>query len=116
MYTRRMPHAHLDASLNIHAPAQAVFDRMGDLSRLNDWNLFPQMDPTTVSRHESKRLGKGRMQVVSVDAFDQERSLGMHLMGKLIFDRMMTKSLQSGLERLKSLVETENATPPRDAQ
>ena len=153
-----MPHAHLDASVSIQAPAQAVFDRMNDLSRFNDWNPFPSLDPTTVSRHEGvaagpgavfhyegKRLGKGRMEIASVDAprrididmtfwrgnaathsksafviseaggatevhwtFDEDRGLGMYVMGKLMFDRMMTGTFRSGLKKLKSLVESES--------
>jgi uncharacterized protein YndB with AHSA1/START domain len=76
-----MPHAHLDASLLIDAPAQRVFARMNDLSRFNEWNPFPSMDPTTTSRHEGpasgpgavfhyegKRLGKGRMEITSAEA------------------------------------------------
>ena len=152
-----MPHAHLDASIQIQAPAQAVFDRISDLSRFNDWNPFPSMDPTTVSRHEGaaagpgavfhyegKRLGKGRMEIVSVDSparvdiamtfwrggeathsksafllaevggvtevhwtFDEERGVGMYVLGKLLFDRMMTRTFRSGLETLKSLVEAD---------
>lgn len=153
-----MPHAHLDASISIQAPAQAVFNRMSDLSRFNDWNPFPSMDPTTVSRHEGavagpgavfhyegKRLGRGRMEIVAVDeprridiamtfwrgdtathsksafvisgsgdtteahwTFDEDRGLGLYLMGKLLFDRMMTGTFRSGLEKLKSLVEAEH--------
>jgi carbon monoxide dehydrogenase subunit G len=152
-----MPHAHLDASISVNAPAQAVFARMSDLSRFNDWNPFPSMDPSTTSRHEGaaagvgavflyegKRLGKGRMEVVSVAApnrididmtfwrgakathsksafviaesdgvtevhwiFDETRGLGMYLLGKLMFDGMMTRTFRSGLEKLKSLVESE---------
>ena len=152
-----MPHAHLDASITIDAPARTVFDRMNDLSRFNDWNPFPAMDPTTVSRHEGatagvgavfqyegKRLGKGRMEIAAVDAprrididmtfwrgdvatrsksafvivegggasevhwtFDEDRGLGMYVMGKLFFDRMMTGTFRSGLETLKKLVEAE---------
>ena len=54
---------------------------MQDLSRFDDWNPFPEMDNTTVSTHEGpaagvgasftyegKRLGKGRMEIISVDA------------------------------------------------
>jgi hypothetical protein len=76
-----MPRAHLDASVLIHAPMQTIFDRMGDLSRFNDWNPFPSMDPTSVSKqegptsgpgavfeYEGKRIGKGRMTIASVDA------------------------------------------------
>jgi uncharacterized protein YndB with AHSA1/START domain len=150
-----MPHAHLDASTTIRAPAQAVFDRMNDLSRFNEWNPFPSMDPTAVSSHEGaasgpgavfsyegKRLGKGRMEIVSVEAprridiqmtfwrgssvtqsksafllsevdgatevhwtFDEDRGLGMYLLGKLMFDRMMTGTFHGGLETLKKLVE-----------
>jgi Polyketide cyclase / dehydrase and lipid transport len=153
----KMPHAHLDASLTIHAPARVVFDRMNDLSRFNDWNPFPAMDPTTVSRHEGpasgpgavfeyegKRLGKGRMQIASTEAprhiaidmtfwrgatpahaksafvvveagddtevhwtFDEDRGFGMYLLGKLMFDRMMTNTFRGGLEKLRTLVEAE---------
>ena len=154
-----MPHAHLAASIVINAPAQAVFDRMNDLGRFNDWNPFPSLDPTTVSRHEGpasgpgavfhyegKRLGKGRMEIASVDAprridihmtfwrgddathsksafvvsesggstevhwtFDEERGLGMYVLGKLFFDRMMTGTFRGGLETLKSLLEKDRA-------
>ena len=157
-YRRQMPHAHLDASLSIQAPALAVFDRMSDLSRFNDWNPFPSMDATTTSSHEGpasgvgavfcyegQRLGKGRMEIVAVDAprridikmtfwrgetvtesksafviaesggasevhwtFDEDRGLGMYLMGKLMFDRMMTRTFGSGLETLRKLVEAES--------
>jgi carbon monoxide dehydrogenase subunit G len=153
-----MPRVHLDASITIHAPSRAVFERVSDLSRFNDWNPFPSMDPTTVSRHEGpasgpgavfvyegKRLGKGRMEIAAVDApqrididmtfwrgnaathsksafvlaekdgftevhwtFDEERGLAMYVMGKLMFDRMMTGTFRSGLETLKSLVEAES--------
>lgn len=153
-----MPHAHLDASISIQAPAKAVFHRMSDLSRFNDWNPFPSMDPTTVSRHEGpaagpgavfhyegKRLGKGRMEITAVDEprridiamtfwrgesathsksafvlaasgaatdvhwiFDEDRGLGMYLLGKLMFDRMMTRTFHGGLETLKTLVEAES--------
>jgi uncharacterized protein YndB with AHSA1/START domain len=153
-----MPHAHLDASISIQAPAQAVFNRMSDLSRFNEWNPFPSMDPTTVSRHEGpaagpgsvfhyegKRLGKGRMEITTVDEprridiamtfwrgdtathsksafvltasdaatdvhwiFDEDRSLGMYLLGKLMFDRMMTRTFGDGLKTLKALVEAES--------
>ena len=153
-----MPHAHLDASAFIQAPIQTVFARMGDLSRFNDWNPFPSMDPTAVSKHEGpasgpgaafeyegKRLGKGRMDITNVEAphridfrmtfwrggqsthatsafvmaeqdggtdvhwtFDEDRSVGMFLMGNLLFDRMMTGTFRSGLERLKALVEAES--------
>jgi carbon monoxide dehydrogenase subunit G len=81
MYRREMPHAHLDASILVSAPPQAVFDRMNDVSRFNDWNPFPLMDATTVSSHEGpasgpgavfnyegQRLGKGRMSIVEIDA------------------------------------------------
>ncbi|HLP22502.1 MAG TPA: SRPBCC family protein [Microbacteriaceae bacterium] len=152
-----MPHAHLDATVRISAPADAVFARLQDLSRFNDWNPFPSMDPTTVSTHEGpasgpgaiftyegKRLGKGRMEITSVEApsrvnirmtfwrgastseassaftvhptdggsevhwiFDEDRGFGMFLAGKLMFDRMMTGTFTSGLERLKALVEAE---------
>lgn len=154
---RPMPHAHLDASLDIQAPAQAVFDRMNDLSRFNDWNPFPSMDPSTVSQHEGpasgpgavfayegERLGKGRMEIASSTAperidiamtfwrggsashaksafvlvskgsatevhwtFDAERGFGMYVLGKLMFDRMMTKTFSGGLASLKALVEAE---------
>jgi hypothetical protein len=153
-----MPRVHLDASITIHATSRAVFERVNDLSRFNDWNPFPSMDPTTVSRHEGpasgpgavfeyegKRLGKGRMEIAAVDApqrididmtfwrgnvathsksafvlaekdgitevhwtFDEERGLAMYVMGKLMFDRMMTGTFRSGLETLKSLVEAES--------
>ena len=76
-----MPHAHLDASVHINAPIDVVFARVQDLSRFDAWNPFPEMDDTTVSTHEGpaagvgavfsyegKRLGKGRMEIVSVDA------------------------------------------------
>ena len=152
-----MPHAHLDASTRIHAPAAAVFRRMADLSRFNDWNPFPSMDPTAVSRHEGadsgvgaifhyegQRLGRGRMEIVAVDeprridiamtfwrgdtethsvsafliveqgdasevhwTFDEDRGLGMYLLGKLMFDGMMTRTFEGGLATLKSLVEAE---------
>jgi uncharacterized protein YndB with AHSA1/START domain len=152
-----MPHARLDASISIQAPAQAVFHRMSDLSRFHEWNPFPSLDPTTVSRHEGatagvgaafvyegKRLGKGRMEIVAVDAprridiamtfwrgdtathskaafviaeaggtsevhwtFDEDRGLGMYLMGKLMFDRMMTGTFRDGLAKLQALVEAE---------
>jgi uncharacterized protein YndB with AHSA1/START domain len=155
-----MPHAHLDASIVIHAPAQAVFDRMNDLARFNDWNPFPAMDPTTTSRHEGpasgagavfeyegKRLGKGRMEIAAVErphriaiamtfwrgaspshstsafvleakgdatevhwTFDEDRGVAMYLMGKLMFDRMMTGTFRSGLETLKRLVEAEQSS------
>ena len=159
-----MPHAHLDASTSIQAPASAVYARMADLSRFNDWNPFPSLDPTTVSRHEGpavgpgavfhyegKRLGKGRMEIASVEAphridiamtfwqggketrsksaflihdrggassevhwtFDEDRGVGMFLLGKLFFDRMMTRTFSSGLETLKKLVEGEAAATPR---
>lgn len=130
---------------------------MVDLSRFNDWNPFPSMDPTTVSRHEGpaagpgavfhyegKRLGRGRMEIASVQAphrvdiamtfwqgekpshsrsafvleqngaatevhwtFDEDRGVGMYLLGKLLFDRMMTRTFAGGLQTLKSLVERE---------
>ena len=153
-----MPHTHLDVSLTIDAPAQLVFDRMNDLSRFDDWNPFPEMDPSTTTQHsgaasgvgavfsyEGKQLGQGRMEIVSVDephqidvaltfwrngkltghatssftvaeapgggvdvhwTMDQERSLGLYLMGKLMFDRAMSGSFSRGLEKLKALVET----------
>lgn len=151
-----MPHAHLDAAVTIDASAQLVFDRIQDLSRFNDWNPFPSMDPTTVSSHEGpdagvgsifnyegKRLGKGRMEIVSVDAprqidikmtfwrggkasesksafvivdaaegvdvhwtFDEDRGAFMYLMGKVMFDKMMTGTFEGGLRTLKSLIET----------
>ncbi|MFM6973659.1 MAG: SRPBCC family protein [Agromyces sp.] len=154
-----MPHAHLDATVHIAAPAQLVFDRMNNLSRFDDWNPFPSMDPTTTSSHEGpnagpgavfnydgKRLGKGRMEIAGVDApkridinmtfwrgssashshsafeiievnggcdvhwtFDEDRGFAMFLMGKLMFDRMMTGTFTSGLQTLKSLVEAEAA-------
>lgn len=150
-----MPHAHLDASVHINATAQQVFDRMSDLSRFNDWNPFPSMDPTTVSSHEGpasgvgsifnyegKQLGKGRMEIASVHAprtininmtfwrgksethshsafvitpagdgsdvnwtFDEDRGAVMFLMGKLMFDKMMTKTFTHGLTTLKGLLE-----------
>lgn len=150
-----MPHAHLDASVHINATAEAVFDRAGDLSRFNDWNPFPTMDATTVSSHEGpasgpgaiynyegQRIGKGRMEITSVDAprqidikmtfwrgksvsestsaftivdagdgvdihwiFDEDRNLGMWLAGKVMFDRMMTGTFETGLKKLKELVE-----------
>jgi uncharacterized protein YndB with AHSA1/START domain len=153
-----MPHAHLDARITIHAPAEAVFARMSDLSRFNDWNPFPSMDPTTTSRHEGpaaglgavfqyegQRLGKGRMEIVAVErlqridiamtfwrgssvsqaksafvireaggssevhwTFDEDRGIGLYLMGKLMFDRMMTGTFTRGLATLKSLVEAES--------
>lgn len=154
-----MPRTHLDAFISIQAPAKVVFDRMGDLSRFNDWNPFPSMDPTTTHRHEGpasgpgavfnyegKRLGKGRMEIASVNTphrididmtfwrgnnttrsksafvivgagdvtevhwtFDEDRGLGMFLMGKLFFDRMMTNTFRSGLVKLKSLIEEESS-------
>lgn len=76
-----MPHAHIDVSLAINASAQTVFDRIQDLSRFNDWNPFPSMDPTAKStnqgpdagvgaifNYQGDRMGKGRMEIVSVDA------------------------------------------------
>jgi len=152
-----MPHAHLDASIRINVPAQTVFDRMCDLSRFNDWNPFPSMDPTTVSSHEGpasgpgavftyegKRLGKGRMEIAAVEApgrieinmtfgrgatathsksafvinevdggvdvhwtFDEDRGLGMYLLGKLFFDGMMTRTFSGGLQTLNTLIESE---------
>jgi hypothetical protein len=158
-----MPHAHLDARTTMCAPAHAVFARMSDLSRFNDWNPFPSMDPTTISRHEGpaagpgavfhyegKRLGKGRMEIVATDpprrididmtfwsgttatpaksafvivdggsscevhwTFDQDRGFGMHLMGKLMFDRMMTGTFSRGLDTLRALVEAEAHADPR---
>jgi hypothetical protein len=42
--------------------------------------------------------------------FDDDRSLVDYLMGKLFFDRMMTGTFRSGLEKLKSLVEAEART------
>lgn len=153
-----MPLAHLEASLAIDAPARVVFDRMNDLSRFNDWNPFPAMDPSTTSRHEGpasgpgavfcyqgERLGKGRMEIVEVESpariaiamtfwrgetashsksaflvsevagvttarwtFDEDRGLGMYLLGKLVFDRMMTRTFHDGLAKLKALVEDES--------
>ena len=153
-----MPHAHLDASITIDAPAERVFARTNDLGRFNDWNPFPSMDATTTSRHEGpasgpgavftyegKRLGRGRMEIISVEApsridiqmtfwrgdaathaksafvvtshgtrsevhwtFDEDRGWGMYLMGRLLFDGMMTGTFQSGLEKLKALVEAES--------
>ncbi len=153
-----MPHTHLDAAIAIQAPPQVVFDRMGDLSRFNDWNPFPAMDPTTTSSHEGpasgpgavfnyegKRLGKGRMEVAAVNApcridihmtfwrgnratrsksafvivgaagvtevhwtFDEDRGFVMYLLGKLFFDRLMTSTFRSGLQKLKSIVEAES--------
>ncbi|MFM6974720.1 MAG: SRPBCC family protein [Agromyces sp.] len=155
-----MPHAHLDTSITIHASAQQVFDRMNDLSRFNDWNPFPGMDPTTTSSHEGpasgvgaifnyegQRLGKGRMEISSVAApnridiamtfwrggkathshsaflvtesadgavaqwtFDEERGFAMYLMGKLMFDKMMSGTFQQGLQKLKALVEAESGS------
>ena len=152
-----MPRAHLDASILISASPQTVFDRMSDLSRFDDWNPFPAMDSTTVSRHEGpaagpgavfhyegKRLGKGRMAITAVESprrididmtfwrgktashaksafviadagggtevhwtFDEDRGIGMYLMGKLLFDRMMTGTFRSGLETLKTRIEAE---------
>lgn len=154
-----MPHTHLDASLTIDVPAQRVFDRMNDLSRFNDWNPFPSMDATTQSHHEGpaagpgavfmyegKRVGKGRMEITSVEAparidiamtfwrgevatqakaafvvtdhgersevhwtFDEDRGWGMYLLGKVMFDSMMTKSFHGGLTALKARVEAEAA-------
>ena len=156
-YPPAMPHAHLDASILIDASAQRVFDRMNDLSRFNDWNPFPTMDATTVSRHEGpasgpgavfeyegKRLGKGRMEIASIEpparidiamtfwrngvatnsssafvitdlgaqsevhwTFDEDRGWGMYLLGKVLFDGMMTKTFGTGLQTLKTLVEAE---------
>ncbi len=76
-----MPHTHLNAAVSVNAPAPLIFERMSDLSRFNDWNPFPSMDPTTTSSHEGpasgpgavfqyegKRLGKGRMEIASVHA------------------------------------------------
>ena len=154
-----MPHAHLDVSVTINAPARVVFDRMNDLSSFDDWNPFPEMDPTATTQHsgaesglgavfeyEGQRLGKGRMEIVSVDeprqvevaltfwrgekvtgrgtslfvvaenpdgtvdahwTMDQDRGVGMHLMGTLMFDRMMSGTFVKGLEKLKKLVETD---------
>lgn len=153
-----MPHAHLDVSVHINASAQAVFDRMNDLSRFNDWNPFPEMDATTVTSHEGpnsgvgavfnyqgQRLGKGRMEIVSVDVpreieiamtfwrgdkathsesafvivdapgggvnahwvLDEDRGVMMWLAGKVMFDKMMSGTFTSGLEKLKALVEAE---------
>lgn len=154
-----MPHAHLDASITIDAPAERVFARMNDLARFNDWNPFPSMDATTTSRHEGpdsgpgavftyegKRLGRGRMAITSVEApsridiemtfwrggaatqarsafvvtsegagsqvhwtFDEDRGWGMYLMGKVMFDGMMTGTFRKGLEKLKALVEAESS-------
>jgi uncharacterized protein YndB with AHSA1/START domain len=154
-----MPHAHLDASIVIDAPAQRVFDRMNDLSRFNDWNPFTSMDPTTTSHHEGatsgpgavfhyegKRLGKGRMEITSAEAparidiamtfwrgdvathstsaflvadrgaqsevhwiFDEDRGWPMYVMGKIMFDGMMTKTFVSGLQTLKTLIEAETS-------
>lgn len=157
-YGRGVLHTHLDASISIQAPPHVVFDRMGDLSRFNDWNPFPSMDPTTTSSHEGpasgpgavftyegKRLGRGRMEIATVSAphrididmtfwrgnsatraksafvlvgagsvtdvhwtFDEDRGVGMYLLGKLFFDRMMTGTFRGGLATLKSLVEAES--------
>lgn len=152
-----MPHAHIDVFVHINAPAQVIFDRMSDLSRFNDWNPFPEMDPTTTTSHEGpasgvgsvfnyegKRLGRGRMEIVSVEAprqigialtfwqgekaseaqstfviqdapeggcivswtMDQDRGFGMWLMGKLMFDKMMSKTFGSGLNKLKVILES----------
>lgn len=76
-----MPHAHIDVSVSINASAQTVFDRIQDLSRFNDWNPFPSMDPTSKStnqgpdagvgaifNYQGDKMGKGRMEISSVDA------------------------------------------------
>ena len=39
--------------------------------------------------------------------FDEQRGIGMFLLGKLLFDRMMTGTFASGLATLKQLVESE---------
>jgi hypothetical protein len=46
--------------------------------------------------------------------FDEDRGVGMYVMGKLLFDRMMTGTFRTGLATLKSLVEAEVVSgPPR---
>ena len=45
--------------------------------------------------------------------FDEDRGVGMFLLGKLFFDRMMTRTFSSGLETLKKRVESEAAATPR---
>lgn len=45
--------------------------------------------------------------------FDEDRSLGLYLLGKLVFDRGMTRIFGKGLETLKSLIET--PAPDRSA-
>jgi len=41
--------------------------------------------------------------------FDEDRGVAMYLMGKRMFDRMMTGTFRSGLETLKRLVEAEQS-------
>jgi carbon monoxide dehydrogenase subunit G len=43
--------------------------------------------------------------------FDEDRGVGMYLLGKVMFDRMMTGTFRGGLETLKRLVEAEHAGP-----
>jgi hypothetical protein len=40
--------------------------------------------------------------------FDEDRGLGLYLLGKLVFDRMMTRTFRDGLTTLKALVEAES--------
>ncbi|ODU79661.1 MAG: hypothetical protein ABT08_00775 [Microbacterium sp. SCN 71-21] len=75
-----MPRQYVDVVEHIDAPAEAVFDRINELGRFNDWNPFPTMDPTTVTSnegptsgvgsvflYEGKRLGKGRMEITGTE-------------------------------------------------
>jgi len=40
--------------------------------------------------------------------FDEDRGLGMYLLGKLFFDGMMTRTFSGGLQTLKTLIESES--------
>ena len=44
--------------------------------------------------------------------FDEDRGLGLYLLGKLVFDRMMTRTFRDGLDVLKARVEAESGPRP----
>jgi hypothetical protein len=68
----------IKASIVIEATPAKVHEVMNDLARLDDWNPFMGMDKTVVSKiseksfgpgavcdYEGKRIGKGRMEIIS---------------------------------------------------
>ncbi|MBN8555578.1 MAG: SRPBCC family protein [Deltaproteobacteria bacterium] len=60
LYVALMPsHFHIERSILIHAPAEAVFAQVNDFHKWNDWSPWAKLDPNAKVTFEGKESGVG---------------------------------------------------------